>query len=186
MLIAPIYCHIDQVQLDYSTHKVTKVIPAYRITITEEVEPSPARIYPHTEAPLIYQTDEKYLQENHQILLAHYGVMQLFEEGQVCRQTYVLPCQVEDVRPKIDRFADEDIRQKTRLTAPEDRAFLKRIRAKSIPLEDIKKALRICKYYHRHQTRKSGEDVLPTSTSRSFHTIRLYHRSGHLGSCFAA
>jgi len=98
------------------------------------------------------------MQENARIVQAHYGLMQLDEQGKGYAQSYVLPLDIRSIRPKIQKFADEDLLQKTILDSAEDLDFIRTIsKRKGMDIEKIKMALKISKHYHRNQKRKSGE-----------------------------
>ncbi len=105
----------------------------------------PTSAMPETPAPLTHYA---------RIAVAHYGFVALSADT----QAYVLPVDVKAIRPKIGRFSDEDLLKDTEVDGVEDQAFLKAAaQKKGWEMERISYALQLCKHYHRHQKRKSGE-----------------------------
>ncbi len=74
-------------------------------------------------------------------------------------QEYIIPLNVKAL-PKIKVFADELLNKTVPLDAEQDKAFLSSIKQKNFSLKDreqIVKALKVIKHYHRNQRRKTGE-----------------------------
>jgi len=90
-----------------------------------------------------------------QVVKGHYGVF-WNREGEL---RYVIPQDINQVRPNIDRISDEDVFGETRLDEERDKAFLALVKEThpEFTMAAIEGALRACKHSHRHQQRKTGE-----------------------------
>ena len=148
------HCFVDSATIAHTVGDKIKEIASFRITISNQ-KPTPIeKAYDlEQESPILSKTD-KYLNINSLIIQAHFGVMELSKQP---KQTYVLPYNVNQLRPKIETFVDEDLKDITKLDAKEDIAFLQLVAQKGLRQKPIEKALRICKHYHRKDIRKSGE-----------------------------
>ena len=123
-------------------------IPAVDFTITYEEDP----IY--DAEPTRYNPAFDYLAANNQqIIHAHYGT---------CKQEadslhYIIPKDVKKLRPNINLLFDEDLENMTKLDGKVEQDFLALTKRYKLPQTNIKRALHLCKHYHRHQKRKTGE-----------------------------
>ena len=123
-------------------------IPAVDFTITYEEDP----IY--DAEPTRYNPAFDYLAANNQqIIHAHYGT---------CKQEadslhYIIPKDVKKLRPNINLLFDEDLENMTKLDGKVEQDFLALTKRHKLPQTNIKRALHLCKHYHRHQKRKTGE-----------------------------
>ena len=129
-----------------SEHNQT--IPAIAFTITYEKDP----IY--DDEPTRYNPAFDYLAANNQqIIHAHYGTCQ--QEADYLH--YVVPKDVKKIRPNINLLFDEDLENMTKLDGKVEQDFLALTKRHKLPQTNIKRALHLCKHYHRHQKRKTGE-----------------------------
>ena len=158
---AMVMVFIDNAWLDYNLdapyHK--EPAPGLRITITTSTAPSEKASYyqPHDAKQRLQTTQPIGLLENQRITHAHYGYMALTQEKTTMGQVYVLPVNLKNIRPKIRLFASEDLANATQVTSKLDNAFLKKAAKHPFNQEQIQRALKVAKHYHRHQQRKSGE-----------------------------
>ena len=125
-----------------------QTIPAIAFTITYEKDP----IY--DDEPTRYNPAFDYLAANNQqIIHAHYGTCQ--QEADYLH--YVVPKDVKKIRPNINLLFDEDLENMTKLDGKVEQDFLALTKRHKLPQTNIKRALHLCKHYHRHQKRKTGE-----------------------------
>ncbi len=155
--VGVVHCSLDDVEIAYSSH-----FPAtrcYRLTVGKAIITDRPKGYtPENIQRLFFKKGEEYLHENARIAHAHYGIMQLEKQGDNLVQTYVIPYNPKEVKPKIEDFADEGLIEAVRLDTPEDKAFLDLVKQeKRLDFDLIKRAFRVCKHYHRNQDRNSGE-----------------------------
>ncbi len=153
---------IEERRLVYKLPGKTRKIPALCFvfsypdegTATANNEPHPADM-DHWAFLSEDTPTPKELQQSKRIIQAHYGSFRNHPE-ELC---YVIPQNVNQVRPNIDTVVDEDLLGETDLSADEDKAFLAAVKAHhpTFNMESIEGALGRCKHYHRKQKRKTGE-----------------------------
>ncbi len=161
---APIHLFIDEAWLDYDLKPPYEKKPekSLRITCTT-ADPATCALAedqsykPYAEDQQIELLDHICLLENKRITKAQYGHIEIQKEALTLTQTYVLPLDLLSLKPKMTKFATEDLRNVTQIEAPEDKIFLKAIADKKMNLDYIGFALKVAKHCHADQRRKSGE-----------------------------
>ncbi len=161
---APIHLFIDEAWLDYDLKPPYEKKPekSLRITCTT-ADPATCTLAedqsykPYAEDQQIELLDHICLLENKRITKAQYGHIEIQKEAFTLTQTYVLPLDLLSLKPKMTKFATEDLRNVTQIEAPEDKIFLKAIADKKMNLDYIGFALKVAKHCHADQRRKSGE-----------------------------
>jgi len=119
---------VRDTKLDYNlptNGSKDKLFSAWHLTffVTDEEVATQAIYLNKTTQLTIIHSDLK-MQENARIVQAHYGLMHFDKQGKSDLQSYVLPLDLRSIRPKIQKFADEDLLQKTRLDSEEDKVFI--------------------------------------------------------------
>ncbi len=161
---APIHLFIDEAWLDYDLKPPYEKKPekSLRITCTT-ADPATCALAedqsykPYAEDQQIELLDHICLLENKRITKAQYGHIEIQKQALTLTQTYVLPLDLLSLKPKMTKFATEDLRNVTQIEAPEDKIFLKAIADKKMNLDYIGFALKVAKHCHADQRRKSGE-----------------------------
>ncbi len=161
---APIHLFIDEAWLDYDLKPPYEKKPekSLRITCTT-ADPATCTLAedqsykPYAEDQQIELLDHICLLENKRITKAQYGHIEIQKQALTLTQTYVLPLDLLSLKPKMTKFATEDLRNVTQIEAPEDKIFLKAIADKKMNLDYIGFALKVAKHCHADQRRKSGE-----------------------------
>ncbi|MGB0357014.1 MAG: HD domain-containing protein [Cytophagales bacterium] len=153
-----VHLYLDDANIEYGpAQHQPHPVACYRLTISNQPQTLEHEAYTFKSQKIDFDQDRQHLEENQYITEAHYGIMRFEQQENTCIQSYVLPYNLHDIRPKISRFTDENLNAKTRLDAPEDIAFLNLVKKKKLDVALVKKALLDCKHYHRNQVRKSGE-----------------------------
>ncbi len=161
---APIHLFIDEAWLDYDLKPPYEKKPekSLRITCTT-ADPATCTLAedqsykPYAENQQIELLNHICLLENKRITKAQYGHIEIQKQALTLTQTYVLPLDLLSLKPKMTKFATEDLRNVTQIEAPEDKIFLKAIADKKMNLDYIGFALKVAKHCHADQRRKSGE-----------------------------
>ncbi len=153
-----VYVYLDDANIEHGPAQHQRhPVACYRLTISNQPQTLEPEAYTFKSQKLHFDQDRQHLEENQYITEAHYGIMRFEQRGNICIQSYVLPYDLHDIRPKISRFTDENLQGGTTLETPEDVDFLNLVKKKKLDVALVKKALLDCKHYHRTQVRKSGE-----------------------------
>ncbi len=152
-----IHCTIAPATLSYSTSAINKESKGYQFLLSTNKTKVTKTTYHMSQGVPILPKNRPYLHTNLHIITSHLGVMEMQEEKNKCLLTYVLPCDIKELKPKIPTFTDEDLNRVTQIDDEADVAFLRLADEKGLKRGPIAQALRICKHYHGFQQRNSGE-----------------------------
>ncbi len=155
-------CFVNDVYLDYEVPAIYKKEPekAIRFIFTnnqEKCNASGQDYRPYDSNTKIETLNHIGVLENKRITRAHYGFLSIEKEGDTLIQTYVIPVNLKNIRPKIDRYVVEDLRDLEQIESDIDKGFLRLAEEHGLDKDHIREALKVAKHYHYHQKRKSGE-----------------------------